>query len=78
MKIPQEKYDNDITYRNLVDTMESLIHAGQFTPSELREAAVFASIRYEMRREHIYRLPLTSEIEEALEHVEKIRIGEKP
>ena len=46
---PEEKYRNDKQYRLLVDTLEQMIHLAQFTPSELREAAIFAAIRYESR-----------------------------
>jgi hypothetical protein len=50
MKTPQEKYQNDPKYRMLVDTMENLIHQAEFTPSEVREAAMFACIKYEYCR----------------------------
>ena len=54
MKSPREKYMNDPEYNHLVRFMESMIEQARFTPSELREAAVLASINYEMRhiREH--------------------------
>lgn len=51
MKTPEEKFNNDPDYRRLVDTLESLIAKAQFTPSEIREAAIFACIRYETRRQ---------------------------
>jgi hypothetical protein len=47
MKTPAEKYENDIHYHGLVDYMVSIIHQAQFTPSEIREAAIFACIKYE-------------------------------
>jgi hypothetical protein len=47
MKTPAEKYKNDIHYRSLVDHMVNMIHQAQFTPSEIREAAIFACIKYE-------------------------------
>ena len=50
MKTPEEKYTNDPEYRRLVDSLEQLVEMGRFTPSELREACVYAAIRYEMRR----------------------------
>lgn len=49
MKSPKERYENDAAYHAAVDMMESLIHTGQFTPSEMREMAVLASIHHEMR-----------------------------
>lgn len=44
---PQRRYDNDIHYRALVDMMHAQIAQCHFTPSEMREAAVLASIMYE-------------------------------
>lgn len=54
MKTPKEKYMNDPEYNHLVNTLESLIERARFTPSELREACVLASINYEMKhiRDH--------------------------
>jgi len=49
MKSPKEKYINDPEYHHLVDTLEQLIEQARFTPSELREACILASINYEMR-----------------------------
>ncbi len=48
MKTPREKYENDPHYNALVDSMTSMINQGNFTPSELREAAIYAATRYEM------------------------------
>ena len=42
---PDDKYQNDPSYKRLVDIMMSFIAEYQFSPSELREAAVMASIR---------------------------------
>lgn len=49
MKTPKEKYMNDPEYNHLVTMLESLIESARFTPSELREACILASINYEMR-----------------------------
>lgn len=49
MKTPKEKYMNDPEYHNLVRTLEGFIEQARFTPSELREACILASINYEMR-----------------------------
>ena len=43
-------YLNDANYHRLVDTLLELIHECQFTPSEIRTAAMLASIMYEERR----------------------------
>jgi hypothetical protein len=50
MKTPEEKYMADPAYHVLVDTMEQMIIEFKFTPSEMREAAVYACTRYEIRR----------------------------
>jgi len=49
LKSPKDKYMNDPEYHHLVDTLERMIEGAKFTPSELREACVLASINYEMR-----------------------------
>jgi hypothetical protein len=46
---PKEKYMNDPEYHHLVQVLEQLIEEARFTPSELREACILASINYEMR-----------------------------
>ena len=45
---PKDRYENDLSYKTLVDTMTALIHKCKLTPSEMREAAVLASIHYEL------------------------------
>jgi hypothetical protein len=49
VKSPKEKYMNDPEYHNLVSMLEQMIEQARFTPSELREACMLASINYEMR-----------------------------
>jgi len=46
---PEERYARDPEFNRLVDTLEMQIHQAQFTGTELREAAVLAAIKYEMK-----------------------------
>ena len=64
MKTPREKYMNDPEYHHLVTTLEHLIEQAHFTPSELREACILASINYEMR--HIRDQRIDPKLENAL------------
>jgi hypothetical protein len=64
MKTPREKYINDPEYHHLVKTLEHMIESAYFTPSELREACVLASINYEMR--HIREQNIDPRAEQAL------------
>jgi hypothetical protein len=45
-----ERYRNDSQYRMFVDHLETLIHQLHFSPSEIREMAMYACLRFEMRR----------------------------
>ncbi len=42
-----ERYRTDATFRALVDMMRAAINNAEFTPSEIREAAMLAQIFYE-------------------------------
>lgn len=64
IKTPREKYMNDPEYNALVRMLEGLIEQARFTPSELREACILASINYEMR--HIRERNIPPYIEESL------------
>lgn len=46
MKI-KERYFSDPAFSRIVDMMLAVIMEGQFTPTEIREAAMLAQIRYE-------------------------------
>lgn len=50
MKTPREKYLNDPSYANLVNTLVGFINDCHYTPSEIREASILASILYEENR----------------------------
>jgi hypothetical protein len=45
-----EKYEKDPHYRTLVDTFTSFLWNGQFSPSEIREAAILAVCQMEAVR----------------------------
>jgi hypothetical protein len=47
MNTPRSKYQLDPHYKALVDTMVASIKDCNYTPSEMREAAMLASIIYE-------------------------------
>ena len=65
MKSPKDKYMNDPEYHHLVNTLESFIHQAKFTPSELREACVLASINYEMK--HVRDMHIDPRVTKAFE-----------
>lgn len=48
-RTPDARYRQDNSFRQLVDMMEAHIHATNFTPMEMREAALLACINYERR-----------------------------
>ena len=61
----RDKYLSDTQFHALVDTMVAYINQAEFTPTEMRQAAVLASIIYSER--HVRRIyPVTREMEEAL------------
>lgn len=45
----EDAYQNDVTFKHVVDMLEMLIHRAEITPAEARAAAVLACIHYEMR-----------------------------
>lgn len=69
MKTPKEKYMNDPEYHHLVSMLESLIEKARFTPSELREACILASINYEMR--HIRNMQIDPRLDDALQVLDR-------
>ncbi len=45
----QQRYENDPAFHAMVDQCDMLISTLKLTPSELREAVMFAALRYDMR-----------------------------
>lgn len=68
LKNPREKYLNDPEYNHLVNMLTGLIEQAKFTPSELREACILASINYELR--HIRDCTVDPKISDALKTLE--------
>jgi hypothetical protein len=64
MKTPRDKYMSDPEYHYLVNTLTGFIESAHFTPSELREACVLASINYEMR--HVRSVKFDPKVADAL------------
>ena len=69
MKTPNEKYENDHRYRQVVDHLTALIHQAEFTPSEIREACMLACIRHEYSR-RIRPVVISAEAVRAMEVLE--------
>lgn len=69
MKTPRDKYMNDPEYHHLVNHLTSLIERAHFTPSELREACVLASINHEMK--HIRSFQIDTELQHAFSVLDK-------
>ncbi len=47
MLTPRERYFRDPLFQQVVDTLYRLIENAQMTPTEIREAAMLAQIKYE-------------------------------
>jgi len=73
MKTIKSKYQNDPQYAACVRMMESMMHNNQFTPSEMREMAVLASINYEMSHHCPPSFKLTPAVEGALRTLQELR-----
>jgi len=43
----RDRYHQDAAFQHLVDMMRYVIDRGEFTPTEIREAAMLAQIMYE-------------------------------
>ena len=70
MKTPRERYYSDPYFHNLVDMMVHAIMDAKFTPSEMRDAAVYASILYEMEHIKQWSMPMDT-IAETIKWMDK-------
>lgn len=50
MRTPEQNYYSNPEFKALVDYMENAIHHFQYSPSEMREAAMLACVHFEMKR----------------------------
>jgi hypothetical protein len=66
----RERYNNDPHFRVLVDMMVGHIHELNYTPSEMREAAMLASIIYEEHNVSQMRI-IEPDVEDALRVIRK-------
>jgi len=75
------RYQNDAKFKSLVDSMEAFIQHADFTPSEVREASMLASIHYEMsmpRKMYIPTVRLETALDEFHQVVEEELAKEQP
>jgi hypothetical protein len=49
---PDVRYYRDATFAHLVNMLEHALHLCEYTPTEIREAAMLAAIRHEQWRNH--------------------------
>ena len=76
MKSPQDRYENDARYKTFVDVIEHMLHEAQFSPSEVREAAILACIHFEMRSTYRFRV-VPIKVNEALQTLADFRKAQK-
>ena len=69
MKTPRDKYQSDNNFKVLVDMMVSHIQECKYTPSEMREAAMLASIIYEEYRLNYNPIIVNKKMEIALREI---------
>lgn len=67
-KTPRERYYNDPAFKALVDMMVAHINDARYTPSEMRQAAILASIIYEEHKIRV--LPVAKSVESSLKAIE--------
>jgi hypothetical protein len=78
MKTLRDRYHNDAEFKSLVDMMVNFIHECRYTPSEMRHAAIVASIIYEEHRLQVNPILLDYKTEKAFRHLESMLKMEEP
>ena len=76
MDSPRDKYMRDPMYRQLVDFMVKAIDHYKYSPSEMREAAIFACILYEERNIRSW-VNVDADLEDALILIHDYGRGER-
>lgn len=76
MMTPEERYTADPEYRMCVDVFMGMIAQARFTPSELRQAAIYASIRHAQMRLEVDQIIIDKEASTHLQHLESWLRGE--
>jgi hypothetical protein len=66
-----KRYEHDVTFRTVVDSLMAIVMRLEMTPGELRECAVFACMLVEMRHPKPFRISA----EDAARFVEMIHHG---
>jgi hypothetical protein len=66
----QERYHNDANFRALTDLLAAYIYKADYTPSEVREAAMLACIKIEMESVR-YLQVIPRPTEEAIEELRR-------
>ena len=76
---PRDKYMRDPAYKRLVDMLEHLMYNAEYSPSEIREAAMLACINHEMYAIRSFRIqvPQGSDADKAIETLGIFVSGEK-
>ena len=59
----ERRYRDDVYFKSLVDMLESFVHRAQYSPSEMRAAAVLACIHYEFHRVPHYSIRIPADLE---------------
>lgn len=75
MKTGRDRYFNDNNYKMLVDQMVAFIYDNKYTPSEMRDAAMTASIIHEQRCPAPLSLTVRGEVERILESFPELKRG---